>query len=188
MSGSRRELQQEFDEWKQALPIPEGGPRVAAARQLRDSIRVFTFGFRDWLEDAMRPQGLTLPQLRMLFAVRYGSDASSAKIARLCQVTPQTLQAMLERAVREGWLLRKPAKHNARILVSALTPKGEALLQEAVEATTAFEQQVWRDASLAELKTMNAAFTRAARRIAQMEATGNKPPQKNRKPKARTKL
>ena len=187
MSASRRTVQKELDEWKRALPLPAGGPRVAAARQLRDSVRVFTFGFRDWLEESMRPQGMTLPQLRMLFAVRYGSDASSAKIARLCQVTPQTLQAMLQRAVREGWLVRRAAKHNARILVSALTPKGEALLQQAVAATTEFEAQVWRDASVAELQAMNAAFLKAAQRIEQMEAAAAPSP-KGKKPKAAAKL
>lgn len=170
MSASRRTLQQEFEEWKQALPMPAGGPKAEAARQLRDSVRVFTFGFRDWLEATMRPQGMTLPQLRMLFAVRYGEHASSAKIARLCQVTPQTLQAMLQRAVREGWLTRTPAEHNARILVSALTPKGDALLQQAVEATTAFELQVWRDTTTAELRAIHAAFTRATQRIGRDDA------------------
>lgn len=188
MAGSRRTVQKEFEEWKKALPMPEGGPKAAAARQLRDNVRVFTFAFRDWLEGSMRPQGLTLPQLRMLFAVRYGSDASSAKIARLCQVTPQTLQAMLQRAVREGWLLRKPAKHNARILVSALTPKGDALLQQAVAATTEFELQVWRDASVAELQAMNAAFAKAARRVAHLEAMREAPVSRTRKPKQAAKL
>ncbi|WP_419804665.1 MarR family winged helix-turn-helix transcriptional regulator [Terriglobus sp.] len=182
-------MQDEFEEWKKALPMPKGGSKADAARQLRDSVRVFTFGFRDWLEETMRPQGMTLPQLRMLFAVRYGKDASSAKIARLCQVTPQTLQAMLQRAVREGWLVRQPAKHNARILVSALTPKGDALLQQAVAATTAFELQVWRDATVAELQAMNAAFTRATQRIAQIEAMpAARPRKRGGKPKSVAKL
>ncbi len=169
MSSSRRALQQELEEWKRSLHIPTSGRKSAAAKQLRDNIRLFTFGFRDWLEESMRPQGMTVAQLRMLFAVRHESDASSARIARLCQVTPQTMQAMLQRAVREGWLVRRPATQNGRILISALTTKGEALLQKAIDAAAAFELQVWRDASTAELQAMNAAFANALKRIEQAE-------------------
>ena len=167
MTSSRRTLQNELEEWKRSLAIPTSGRKSAVAKELRDNIRAFTFGFRDWLEETMRPQGMTVAQLRMLFAVRYERDASSARIARLCQVTPQTMQAMLQRAVREGWLVRRPATHNVRILVSTLTRKGDALLQQAMDATAAFELQVWRDASTAELQAMNAAFTKAISRIEQ---------------------
>lgn len=170
MNAGWRTFQKELDDWKRSLPVAGGGPKAAAARALRDNIRVFTFGFRDWLEESMRPQGMTVAQLRMLFAVRYQSEASSANIARLCQVTPQTMQAMLQRAVREGWLVRRPAAHNARILISTLTNKGEILLQQAIDLTAAFELQVWRDASIAELQAMNAAFTKALRRIDRAEA------------------
>ena len=169
MRSSHRAFQQEIDAWKRSLDVPTSGRKSAIAKQLRDNIRAFTFGFRDWLEESMRPQGMTVAQLRMLFAVRYESEASSARIARLCQVTPQTMQAMLQRAVREGWLRRQPAAANARILTSTLTPKGDALLQQAIDATAAFELQVWRDASTAELQAMDAAFANALKRIEQAD-------------------
>lgn len=180
MNAKRRTLQQELEEWKRSLPVPAMGRKAAAARQLRDHLRAFTFGFRDWLEQSMRPQGMTVAQLRMLFAVRYESEASSARIARLCQVTPQTMQTMLERAVREKWLVRRPARDNARILVSTLTPKGEALLQQAIDAASAFEQQVWQDASTSQLQAMNAAFAAALKRMDEAEAMPA-PPTKPRK-------
>ena len=53
---------------------------------------------------------------------------SGATIARTCQVTPQTLQAMLTRAEREGWITRDISEVNHRILTASLTRKGEVAL------------------------------------------------------------
>lgn len=170
MSRDDRAFQKELDEWKRSLHVPTGGRKARAAKDVRDSIRAFTFGFRDWLEQSMRPQGMTVAQLRMLFAIRHESAASSARIARLCQVTPQTMQAMLQRAVREGWLVRHPAEHNARVLVGALTPKGNALLDQAVAATSTFELQVWRDATTQDLQAIHAAFQGALKRMEEANA------------------
>ena len=43
-------------------------------------------------------------------------------------MTPQTLQAMLTRAEREGWITRDISEVNHRILTASLTRKGEAAL------------------------------------------------------------
>ena len=149
------------------MTSPRGSRKADQAKELRDNIRSLMHGFRDRVEEAMRPEGMTLPQLRMLWVVQEEAGASSAAIARQCQVTPQTLQTMLQRAVREGWLVREPAARNARILTAALTPKGVALLVRAKQAVSEFEMLVWRDVSVAELEAMNRALHHALRRVEQ---------------------
>ena len=62
-------------------------------------MRELMIGYRSLLEDKLRGEGLTLPQLRLLKAVRLQGDVSAAALARTCMVTPQTLQAVLGRAV-----------------------------------------------------------------------------------------
>ena len=167
---------------KQGRSATAGSRKAEAAKQLRDNIRLLTNEFRDWVGAKMWPQGMTVAQLRMLYAVHMDPEASSAAIARQCQVTPQTLQAMLQRAVREKWLLRRPAAHNARILLSTLTPKGEALLTEAKNAVAAFEVQVWRDVSTSELQAINAVFRTALDRIQQTAAAPATQERNARKP------
>lgn len=158
-----------------------------AAKELRDNIRRLMNGFRGWVEGAMRPQGMTVPQLRLLFAVHKDPQGSSASIARQCMVTPQTLQAMMQRAVREGWLVRRPAEHNARILTAALTPKGQTLLDSALEAFGEFELEIWRDASTADLQAVNAMLGKALQRLERAESAPAAAPtavRRSQKPKS----
>ena len=159
-----------MNEPKQSRQSGAKGRKADAARQLRDNIRMLMNGMRDWVEEGMRPQGMTVAQLRLLFAIFKNPQGSSAEIARQCQVTPQTLQAMLQRAVREGWIVRRPAPHNARILISTLTRKGQVLLDRTQQAFAAFEMQMWSDASTAELLAVNTLLANALHRLEEAEA------------------
>lgn len=127
--------------------------KVAAGRRLRYAMRDLVIGYKAALEDSLRPYGLTLPQLRLLHAVAEREDVSSATIARECHVTPQTLQAMMTRAVREGWILRERSESNQRILTASLTSKGRRLLDRGEQFVRRIEEQMWKDVSP---KTLNA--------------------------------
>ena len=67
-------------------------------------LRQLVFRYRSKLEEMLRAEGLTLVQLRLLKAIRAGSDLSAAALARRSLVTPQALQAMLAHALREEWI------------------------------------------------------------------------------------
>lgn len=128
--------------------------RVEQAR-CKELMRDFLLAYRDWMEEALRREKLTLPQLRMLHAVEQGSEESAAAIARACQVTPQTLQAMLERAVREKWIVRRPSERSLRILTASLTPKGRAILERGKQLSEELGLRMWAGVDTAALKQCN---------------------------------
>ena len=115
--------------------------KAKLARRCTKSLRELLLGYRSLLEDALRGEGLTLPQLRLLHAIDEQEGVSGATIARTCQVTPQTLQAMLTRAEREGWITRDISEVNHRILTASLTRKGEMALASGMAAAAEIEEQ-----------------------------------------------
>jgi DNA-binding MarR family transcriptional regulator len=97
------------------------------------------------MEDKLRPYGTTTAQIRLLLAIRTAPGSSGAQLARQCEVTPQTAQALIERAERAGWIVRGKDSVNERILTAALTPAGEKLLKTADRLMRGIETKLWKD-------------------------------------------
>lgn len=129
--------------------------RATEARALSQNMRALTMGFKAVFEDQLREQGLTLPQLRLLKAVDELEDVSSAELARTCQVTPQTLQAMLARAVQAKWIVRGKSARNERFVTATLTPVGKSLLVMGKDKAAALEMRLWADVGLSQMREMN---------------------------------
>ncbi len=121
--------------------------RVAAKQHqielLAGALHGYVRGYKAWLHDALRREKLTLPQLRLLHAIEEGEGESAASIARALMVTPQTLQTMLERAVRERWIVRNHAAGNQRVLTATLTARGMAVLAHGKALSAQFDRQIW---------------------------------------------
>ena len=129
--------------------------KAKLARRCTQSLRELLVGYRSQLEDTLPGEGLTLPQLRLLNAIKEHVGVSGATIARTCQVTPQTLQAMLTRAEREGWITRDISQLNHRILTASLTKKGEAALASGLAAVAEIEEKIWTGVSAHTLDQLN---------------------------------
>jgi DNA-binding MarR family transcriptional regulator len=94
--------------------------------------------------------------LRLLHAVAEHNGDSAAALSRVCQVTPQTLQAMLTRAVREGWIVRGRSDRSQRILTARLTPRGRAVLRRGMTMAEQIEERLWHGIPLTTLHTFDA--------------------------------
>jgi MarR family transcriptional regulator, organic hydroperoxide resistance regulator len=129
--------------------------KAAEARICSENMRHLIGGFRAGVEDELRMNGLTLPQLRLLKAVKQQADVSAAALARTCSVAPQTLQAVLGRAVQAKWIVRGKSKTNERIVTATLTPLGESVLQQGMEMVFRLEERIWRNVGLSDLKQVN---------------------------------
>ena len=129
--------------------------KAKLARRCSQSLRELLMGYRSRLEDALRVEGLTLPQLRLLNAIKEQEGVSGATIARTCQVTPQTLQAMLTRAEREGWITRDISEVNHRILTASLTRNGEMALASGLATAAEIEEKIWTGVSASTLDQLN---------------------------------
>src|ERR1700753_119797 len=129
--------------------------KAAEARTCTLNMRRLTVGYKSLLEDMLRGEGLTLSQLRLLKAVKEQADVSAAALARTCQVTPQTLQDVLARAVQAKWIVRGKSEKNERYVTATLTPLGESILETGMAMAARIEERVWKDVGLSDLKRLN---------------------------------
>lgn len=129
--------------------------RAQETRKATDNMRELIVRVKSLLEADLREEGLSLAQLRMLKAVGQHSNVSSAELARVCLVTPQSLQALLTRAVREGWITRSHSLTNDRILTASLTPAGQELLGRGLAVFARLEERMWSGIRAGELREFN---------------------------------
>ena len=100
--------------------------------------------FQASVDEELRPYGATIAQVRLLWAIRNAPGSSGAHLSRECEVTPQTTQALLERAEESGWIVRGKDSVNERIVTASLTPAGEELLSAADQHVKALEARLWK--------------------------------------------
>jgi len=134
---------------------PKAQRKAAEARTCTLNMRRLTVGYKSLLEDMLRGEGLTLSQLRLLRAVKEQTDVSAAALARTCQVTPQTLQDVLARAVLAKWIVRGKSEKNHRYVTATLTPVGESILESGMAMAARIEERIWKDVGLSDLKRLN---------------------------------
>ncbi|HZL26423.1 MAG TPA: MarR family winged helix-turn-helix transcriptional regulator [Acidobacteriaceae bacterium] len=134
---------------------PKAQRKAVEARTCTLQMRRLTVGYRSLLEDMLRGEGLTLPQLRLLRAVKEQTDVSAAALARTCVVTPQTMQAVLARAVQAQWIVRGKSAKNERYVTATLTPLGESILATGVAMAARIEERIWSGAGLSDMKRLN---------------------------------
>lgn len=128
--------------------------RQTEARRCTEVVRDLLLGYKARMEEELRDTGVTLPQLRMLKSVEEQDELSAAAIARLCHVTPQTLQSILARATREGWIVRGSSQSNGRIVTASLTPRGKQILAHATKVAVRIEEQIWHGIPLATMQSI----------------------------------
>src|SRR5580693_2517690 len=75
--------------------------------------------FQASVDEELRPYGATIAQVRLLWAIRNAPGSSGAHLSRECEVTPQTTQALLERAEESGWIVRGKDSVNERIVTAS---------------------------------------------------------------------
>jgi len=100
--------------------------------------------FQAVLDEELRPYGATIAQVRLLWAIRNSPGSSGAQLSRECDVTPQTTQALIQRAEDSGWIVRGKDRVNDRVVTATLTSAGEHLLQAADRIVRGIEAKLWK--------------------------------------------
>lgn len=98
--------------------------------------------------------GLSLAQYAALAALKESPDASNSALARICFVTPQTMNDLLASLVRESLVERRPHPNHGRIITLRLTKKGARLLAEADRLAEDVERQLVAGTSHEERKLL----------------------------------
>lgn len=111
--------------------------------------------------EALLPFDLTVTQYTAMLWLRCNPGASSAQLARLCRVTPQSMSVVAAALERRGLAERAPAPIHARVLALTLTRKGGALLTKADAAARAVDDRYAAEFTPAELETFRSLLGRA---------------------------
>jgi DNA-binding MarR family transcriptional regulator len=118
--------------------------------------------FRDALDVTLRPFGITAAQLHVLAMLGKQPGLSGAKLARLCTVTPQTMQALIATIEGNGWIRRQHHPENERILLATLTATGEDLLARSRNAMHAIQKRMLRDFPSADVAILESLLEQCA--------------------------
>ncbi len=139
--------------------------RTEQQRELSLGMKRLLTGYRTLLESALETEEITLAQLRMLNALHEHAAMSAAELARICYITPQSMQAVVTRAERTGWITRSASARNRRVLSAALTPAGRKVLERGLALAADIEQRIWGTTTSSERRAFNATLRKVLERL-----------------------
>ena len=143
--------------------------RQGEARQALRQMKQLMTAFRGLLDEELRPRGVTTAQMQLLHQVSAQEGLSGARLARVCSVTPQTMQSLLARTEREGWLRRGKDAENERLVLWSLTKEGRALLREAESAFDRVQARLWAGMSGRAIAEVNEVLARCLKNLQDSE-------------------
>lgn len=111
--------------------------------------------------ESLAPFDLTVTQYTAMLMLRCNPGASSAQLARLCRVTPQSMSVVTAALEQRGLAERAPVAIHARVLALTLTRKGQALLNKADLAARSVDARYEAEFTEDELASLRALLERA---------------------------
>ncbi|WP_256668123.1 MarR family winged helix-turn-helix transcriptional regulator [Nocardia cyriacigeorgica] len=111
---------------------------------------------------ALKPVGVTVAQYAALLNLVENPGISAAALARLCGVTPPTMNTVLTNLVDRGLIERTPHAWHKNVLETRLTEAGEVAMRAADARAIAVERAVAAGFTDDERQTLIDLLTRCA--------------------------
>jgi DNA-binding MarR family transcriptional regulator len=128
---------------KTSTPIPEPGEgKRGESGYLGYLLRQASSAVRLAMERLFEDLDVTTPQFLVMTMINAYPGASSADVARLAQLTPQTISLIVANLEKTGRLTRAISPTHARIQQMELTEEGKNLLAECRERTAIIEARL----------------------------------------------
>ncbi|MFG2007351.1 MarR family winged helix-turn-helix transcriptional regulator [Spirillospora sp. NPDC048911] len=108
----------------------------------------------------LKPAGVTGPQYAALMHLSDNPGISAAGLARLCAVTPPTMNTVLKNLLEHGLVERTPHEWHRNVLETRLTAKGEKTLADADARAVKVERGLAAEFTDAERETLMALLDR----------------------------
>lgn len=108
-------------------------------------VKQLELAIRHFMDEALRPHGLTSFQYTALTVLQHRGGLSSAQLARRSFVRPQTMHEIVRALEERGLIKRAHAPGNRRIMEARLTREGEELLAECAPAVQKLEDRLLLD-------------------------------------------
>lgn len=125
--------------------------------------RVAYQNFRRRLESALAGHGLTVPEYSALSAFDARPQMSSAELARLLDVTPQTMNILVHELLGRSLLSRERRPSQGKTLLLRLSPRGRRLLDAATETVRSVEAAALNERGTREQRTIKTWLSALAR-------------------------
>lgn len=109
-------------------PQPRGAAALPPVLEFLRALWSLNHALEVTSSEMQRTTGVTAQQRMVLRIVGHLGSVSAGSLSALLHVHPGTLSATLRRLEGRGLLLRQRASDDARRILVALTPQGEALL------------------------------------------------------------
>jgi DNA-binding MarR family transcriptional regulator len=135
--------------------IPEPGEGMRGEHgHLAYLLRQASAAVRQTIERALHDLGVTQPQFLVMTMVNAYPSSSSADIARLTMLTPQTISLIVANLERAGRLTRSQNPEHGRIQCMELTEQGRALLATCRDRVVVIEAKISENLSPEDEQTL----------------------------------
>lgn len=91
---------------------------------------------------AVKPAAVTVPQYAALLWLSEKPGISAAALARLCGVTPPTMNTVLKNLQERGLIERTPHELHRNVLETRLTDEGRSVMEVADAAAVSVERRL----------------------------------------------
>jgi len=124
-------------------PVPGLGEGKRGARgHIGYLLRQATFAVRSVHDAALEKAGLTVPQFLVLNLLDAYPGISGADLARIAQLTPQTINLIVRKLEQDGLIVRREHESHGRVLRMTLTPAGRARLKRCKALSKTIERRL----------------------------------------------
>jgi DNA-binding MarR family transcriptional regulator len=106
------------------------GSLLEFARQMNEVMPVIAQGFARRQANELYKGKITLPQLLILDLLIRQGESRMTDLARFMQVTTAAMTGIVERLVRDGYVIRVYHPEDRRIIKVKLSAKGSALVEK----------------------------------------------------------
>ncbi|WP_454196239.1 MarR family winged helix-turn-helix transcriptional regulator [Nocardia sp. Marseille-Q1738] len=114
---------------------------------------------------ALKPVGITVAQYAALLFLAENPGISAAALARLCGVTPPTMNTVLSNLQDRGLIARTPHAWHKNVLETTLTDAGTAVMRDADARAIRVERALAEEFTEEERTTLLALLVRCADRL-----------------------
>jgi DNA-binding MarR family transcriptional regulator len=114
---------------------------------------------------ALQATGLTVAQYTVLQIIARTPDASSARIARECSVSRQSLQDLIRILRDGGWVRVAEQPSSGRSLPIRITPEGRKVLRKADRSMSRLEDRMVAGLSTRDVAKMNVLLRRCSENL-----------------------
>lgn len=111
-------------------------------------------------DKALSPVGLTAQQGAILLNCARHEGNTAAKLADLNGLDVSTITRMVDRLEKKGLVTRTRSRKDRRQVVLRLTPKGRAVLREAIPVARRIALESWRGVTESEKKSFRSLISK----------------------------